>query len=72
MLDRHFLEEIYMGDFNVRNLGYEAKPFLVGVAGLYALSLHHLGTFPKLGGLVLLICGAAILYMRAKYRGLIR
>lgn len=59
-------------DSNLRNIYYEAKPFICAGFGLYATSLHTLGGLGKMAGLVLVGCGIAILYMRARYRGLIR
>ena len=61
-----------MESFNVRNLYYETKPLIIAAAGLYTLSLHALGPIGKMAGFILLSCGIAIIYMRARYRGLIR
>lgn len=56
----------------IRNLYYEAKPFVCVGLGLYAVSLHYTGGFGKVASLVLIGCSVAIIYMRARYRGLIR
>ncbi|MGE0762343.1 MAG: hypothetical protein AB7N80_03595 [Bdellovibrionales bacterium] len=51
---------------------YEGKPFICAAFGLYAVSLHAAGPVAKVAGVVLLGCSIAIIYMRARYRGLIR
>jgi hypothetical protein len=56
----------------IRNLYYEAKPFMVSGLGLYATTIHYMGAFGKIASLVLIACGFSILYMRGRYRGLIR
>lgn len=61
-----------MDNLNVKNLVYELKPVAVAAMGLYTMSIQSIGPVGKLAGLILLGCGIAIVYMRARYRGLIR
>lgn len=51
---------------------YEGKPFVCTAFGIYALSMTGAGPLVKIAGLVLLCCAGFIMYMRARYRGLIR
>ena len=51
---------------------YEFKPYIIVLLGVYGLSLGHHSYTAKFAGLTLLACSGAILYMRARYRGLIR
>jgi hypothetical protein len=53
----------------LRIVYYEGKPFVCALAGAYFMAQAGLG---KYAGLVLFGCGVSILYMRARYRGLIR
>lgn len=55
-----------------RSAYYEFKPYILGLLGLYGLSLGHTVYFAKFAGLTLISCSILILYMRARYRGLIR
>lgn len=56
----------------VRDLYYEAKPFLVAAAGIWAASLNGFAGLQKLAAFVLVLSALAIFYMRARYRGIIR
>lgn len=61
-----------MGHSPLQKFFYEAKPFMVAGLGLYASTFQYMGTVGKLASMILLACGISILYMRARYRGLIR
>ncbi len=57
---------------SVRDLYYEAKPFLVATAGIWAASLNGFAGLQKLAAFVLVLSAFSIFYMRARYRGIIR
>ena len=50
---------------------YEAKPFACLAFSAYAASLQYIGGFGKAAALILITCSVAIVYMRARHRGLI-
>lgn len=55
-----------------RNIYYEFKPYILSALGLYGLSLGHSSYLAKFAGLTLISLSILIIYMRARYRGLIR
>ena len=56
----------------IKSFVYEVKPFFLASIGIYAMAQHHSPMVGKLASLLLVGCAVSILYMRARYRGLLR
>jgi hypothetical protein len=52
-----------------RQFAYELRPYVCLFIGGIGLARFHQSTFSLLSGLVLIACGALLIYWRANHRG---